>query len=324
MNRSHYFNYIEGHLHTLSERIKSRGKINLLDLHIYSENFFADMLNILFNLKLINLNATQQNVEGIDLVDEKNKIIAQISSTCTKMKIESSLEKTILKGYSGYRFKFVFIADDAAKLRKKVFKNPYSVLFDPQNDIIDVNYILKKVIDMPVVQQKVFYNFIKNELGNEIDVVKFDTNLATIINILSNVNLCDGINSPEINCFEIDKKIEFNNLLSVKDIIDEYKVYYKKLDEKYAEFDKQGVNKSFSVFRVIKSKYTKISMEIKNEPDLFIAIVENVIDTIMKSKNYIEIPYEELEMCVYILVVDAFIRCKIFKNPEGYNYVTTR
>lgn len=324
MNRSHYFNYIEGHLHTLSERIKSRGKINLLDLHIYSENFFADMLNILFNLKLINLNATQQNVEGIDLVDEKNKIIAQISSTCTKMKIESSLEKTILKGYSGYRFKFVFIAGDAANLRKKVFKNPYSVLFDPQNDIIDVNYILKKVIDMPVVQQKVFYNFIKNELGNEIDVVKFDTNLAAIINILSNVNLCDEINSPEINCFEIDKKIEFNNLLPVKDTIDEYKVYYKKLAEKYTEFDKQGVNKSLSVFHVIKSQYTKLAMKIKSEPELFIAIVDKVIDTIVKSKNYIEIPYEELEICVYILVVDAFTRCKIFKNPEGYNYVITR
>jgi len=42
------------------------------------------------------------------------------------------------------------------------------------------------------------------------------------------------------------------------------------------------------------------------------------------SKNYIEIPYEELEFCVGIIVVDAFIRCKIFKNPEGYNYVVTR
>lgn len=36
MNRSEYFNYIEKKLNILSYRIKNRGKINLLDLNIYS------------------------------------------------------------------------------------------------------------------------------------------------------------------------------------------------------------------------------------------------------------------------------------------------
>ena len=57
---------------------------------------------------------------------------------------------------------------------------------------------------------------------------------------------------------------------------------------------------------------------------LFFSIIDNVIELIKNSKNYIEIPYEELEMCVSILVVDAFIRCKIFKNPGGYNHVAAR
>ena len=101
-------------------------------------------------------------------------------------------------------------------------------------------------------------------------------------------------------------------------------MYYHKLDEKYTEFDKQGANKSLSVFRVIKGQYTKLLAESKNSHDLFFAIINGVIGIIMNSKNYIEIPYEELEMCVHILVVDAFVRCKIFKNPEGYNHVITR
>ena len=45
---------------------------------------------------------------------------------------------------------------------------------------------------------------------------------------------------------------------------------------------------------------------------------------ISESSNYIKMPMEELQMCTDILVVDAFIRCKIFKNPEGYNHVITR
>lgn len=45
MNRSEYFNYIEKKLNILSYRIKNRGKINLLDLNIYSETFFADLMS---------------------------------------------------------------------------------------------------------------------------------------------------------------------------------------------------------------------------------------------------------------------------------------
>jgi hypothetical protein len=86
MNRSYYFDYIEEKLNTLGHRIAVRGKINILDLNMYSEAFFADLLNRLFNLELENMNVIKQNVEGIDLVDKKNKIIAQISSTATKQK----------------------------------------------------------------------------------------------------------------------------------------------------------------------------------------------------------------------------------------------
>ena len=45
---------------------------------------------------------------------------------------------------------------------------------------------------------------------------------------------------------------------------------------------------------------------------------------ITDSSNFIEIPMEELHMCTDIIVVDAFIRCKIFKNLGGYNHVNTR
>lgn len=52
-------------------------------------------------------------------------------------------------------------------------------------------------------------------------------------------------------------------------------------------------------------------------------MIDKIIERILNSANYQAIPYEELELCVYIIVVDAFIRCKIFRNPENYNYATT-
>ena len=137
-------------------------------------------------------------------------------------------------------------------------------------------------------------------------------------------NLVNIPDSPQINHFEINRKIEFNNLQKAKGTIDLYKVYYSKLDEKYNEFDKLGMNRSLSVFSVLSNQYIKLQNEKQDDIDIFYSVINNVIEIIQKSKNYVEIPYEELEMCVCIIVVDAFIRCKIFKNPEGYNHVVTR
>src|SRR6056297_3485834 len=115
MNRALYFDYIEEKLSVLSTRIERRGKINLLELNIHSELFFADLCNIIFGLKLVNINVLQQNTEGIDLIDEINKILVQVSSTCNKTKIESSLSKEIYEEYEGYSYKFLSIAKDATK-----------------------------------------------------------------------------------------------------------------------------------------------------------------------------------------------------------------
>ena len=93
MNRSGYFNYIEEKLNFLAYRIKERGKLNLLDLNIYSETFFAEMMNMLLDLNLKNMNAIWQNVEGIDLIDIDNKVVAQVSSTNSRQKIENFLNK---------------------------------------------------------------------------------------------------------------------------------------------------------------------------------------------------------------------------------------
>ncbi len=324
MNRSIYFNYIEEKLNTLSYRVYIRGKINLLDLNIYSESFFAELMNHLLGYNLENINAISQNMEGIDLIDFKNKVVVQVSATCSKQKIESSLKKKILENYKDFQFKFVAISGMADKLRTASFSNPYHIEFSPKDDIYDIKSILNILINMEIKEQYLLYEFIKDELGCSVDMVKVDSNLAGIINILFQDDLTPPSEYPEINSFEIQRKIDFNELSMVQPVIDDYKVYYSRINEKYEEFDKQGVNKSLSVLSTIRQEYINLSIKIKDTNELFLSIIDGLVDRIMNSRNYTEIPYDELEMCVSILVVDAFTRCKIFKNPEGYDYVVTR
>ncbi|MEH6670112.1 ABC-three component system protein [Halopseudomonas sp.] len=322
MNRTLYYNYIDEKLHTLAFRINSNGKLNMLHLHMHSESFYLHLLNLLYGYELENLNKSLQNVEAIDLIDHENNIIIQVSATCTKAKVESALEKPIIKKFTTYRFMFLSIAKDASNLKKSKFKNPHNISFNPASDIWDLKSILNDILQENVLVQKNVYAFIKDELGSEVDVVKLDSNLAIIINFLAKENWNDGCQSEPIHKFEIDRKISHNQLDKAKDLIEEYSLYHGKVDSKYSEFDSMGSNKSSSVLARIKREY--IGAKDTGSPDeVFFSVIEVIKNKVIESANYSQIPIDELELCVDILVVDAFIRCKIMENPEGYQYAAS-
>jgi hypothetical protein len=322
MNRSKYFNYIEKKLNILATRINSRSKLNILDFNVHSENFYLNFFNKLYSWNLKNLNNISHNVEAIDLIDDSEKIVVQVSATSSKQKIESSLEKDIIKRHNDYTFKFISVSKNASDLRGKEYTNPHNITFTPVNDIYDIESILSYILSLEIGKQKRIYQFIKDELGGEVDIVKLDSNLAIIIDILSKEDW-DIYDSPaSINSFEIERKISFNYLDTAKNMIDDYKIHHTRIDKIYSEFDLSGKNKSSSVIGAIRKEYIKAKKTIHDD-DLFFQILDRVQEMTIQSANYVEIPIDELELCIRILVVDAFIRCKIFENPEDYDYATT-
>lgn len=321
MKRLNYYNYIEEKLNFLAFRIESRGKLNILDIHLHSENFYLHFFNMLFGWKLANANAIKQNVEAIDLIDDENKVVVQVSATATKNKVESALGKD-LSAYLAYVFKFISISKNADNLRRMKFKNPHAITFAPKTDIYDIAAILKLVLSSDVARQKLIFDFVKQELGGESDPQKLESNLAAIIGVLSKENFQDGVSDVEVNPYEVERKISFNKLNAASSIVEDYKIHYSRLDKIYATFDRMGANKSQSVLDAIRRVYLA-NKKIFSDDTLFFKVIECVTERIQGSANYNPIPYEELELCVNILVVDAFIRCKIFENPEKYAYVAS-
>jgi hypothetical protein len=144
MKRLDRFNSIEEKLNALAYRIEERGRLNLLDLHLHSEVFFLHLLNMLFDWKLRDLNAEQTNTPAIDLADDVNKIVVQVSATATKRKVESALVKAD-PAYGGYTFKFIAISKNASNLRNTTYRNPNGLRFSPKEDILDVSSLLAKI-----------------------------------------------------------------------------------------------------------------------------------------------------------------------------------
>lgn len=317
MNRSKYFDSIESKLSLLATRLAIRGGLNILDIHLHSENFYLHFFKVLFGWELQNLNAVYQNAAGADLVDTTNNIIVQVSATATKQKIESALAKD-LSTYKGYCFKFISISKDAKDLRTKTFSNPHNLKFSPAQDILDIPSLLRLISKMNIDRQKEVDEFLKKELRSEPDPEKIESNLTTIIKILSKEDWNQGVSDFETVPFDVEAKISYNQLNTARALIEDYAVHYHRIDKIYSDFDRQGANKSLSILNGIRTEYVKLG-SVDSPDQCFFSIIENVVQKIRASANYMPIPEEELALCVQILVVDAFIRCKIFKNPLGNN-----
>lgn len=322
MERREIFNYIEGKLSFLAYRIEMRSAFNLLDLHVHSENFYRDFLNLLFGYELINVNTNQANVAAIDLVDEKNKLIVQVSATKTKRKVNHSLTEIDTEKYKDFTFKFISIARDANNLKSTSYTVPQSIKFNPPEDIYDVTSLLKHIQDLSIDDMMNVYEFIRKELGHVNEQGSIDSDLTKVILILSRENLSADFGVRVDNEFEIDEKIAYNSLTEEsKEIIQDLCIHQSRVDKIYSSFDKEGLNTSIFVLNKVKGIYRTYKTSLQGNA-LFQKIRDCVKQEIYNSPNRNDLSVDAIDYCADIIVVDAFIRCKIFENPQGYRDVT--
>lgn len=318
MQSKTYFDLCVKKLSLLAYEVDIRGSLNILDLHVHCENFYARLLNCIYGLKLTNMNIVEQNSEGIDLIDRINKIVLQVSSTATATKVQKSLEKD-LSAYKGYRFRFISISQDASKLRVKIFRNPHGLVFNPKKDIIDVKSLSAEIVALQPSRQHQVYKFLQSELLAENDAAPSESNIAALINIIGCEDLSIGAQNSGAIPFNVETKIEINNLEVAIEIIEQHKIYHHRIDKIYASFDEVGRNKSTSVLHAFNRIYLQLSKQHEGD-NLFFKIVQHFIDVAKSSSNFQPTTLEELELCVNILAVDAFLRCRIFKKPKEHRH----
>ena len=80
-------------LDIISSRVRARSKLGLTDLNHILEDFFKDLLNLIYKANLVNLNETRRNAPGLDLGDTTSptKRAFQVTSQATSQKVNLSL-----------------------------------------------------------------------------------------------------------------------------------------------------------------------------------------------------------------------------------------
>lgn len=124
----------------LQHNIENLNSISLYDINKIYEDIFVKILNAAFNWKLKNANEYTKNYPAIDLYDDTNKIVIQITSNLDNKKLKDTVEKFRSNDKKGYQLKFFCI------LKKSNFQeetlNKYGINND---DILGIEDILQKV-----------------------------------------------------------------------------------------------------------------------------------------------------------------------------------
>ena len=319
MKRDIYISKIKTLFNVLKGEIKDSGKLNLLDINVHAEDFFRDLLNLVYGWQLKNLNQWNQNTAGGDLWYDGGKLVIQVSSTATKDKIQSSIDKLSVEQFAGYKFKFLRIDGDVIKLRKVSYNTHDGITFDPSIDIIDMSTLLQVIAHLKIDCLEKVYELCAKEIVPSYTPKVTETDLAIVVKALA-ANVRDWSKERRPIEFDVEKKIDFNHLEGKKRLINDYKLYIGKLNAVYGEFVDNATDYSFIILQNLSDLYSRYLNQYESNA-LFDKIVDETKELVLDSKSAENIPVDRVNVCINVIVVDAFIRCRIFEDPEGYRYV---
>ena len=141
--------------------------------------------------------------------------------------------------------------------------------------------------------------------------------ITKIINKLYDLSTQE-ITSADIDLkrYKIDEKEDFNRLNRWKDDIKMYAPYRGLMNEIYQGFENLGKNRRETVYRWLNREYRRLHDELDAD-ELFDALKDYVSKKVNDDITLFDsISLEEMEENVCIVLVDAFIECRIFEKPS--------
>jgi hypothetical protein len=125
--------------------------------------------------------------------------------------------------------------------------------------------------------------------------------------------------------FNITDKISHNAIKRNKSLIEEYGKYYPKINSLYRELEKQGSFKKEKLLRNIKQLYIRIkgqyvldsSNELQSIQDNADNIIEDIENKLLEFVDNKHSQKDDIAFAIPIVMVDAFMRCKILEKPDS-------
>lgn len=303
-------NNIEEKLIYVKSRVEASGSLNLLNINIYAEDFYKDLLNLIgYSFK--NTNVDSANSAHIDLIDDENKTVIQVTSRNDNTKITDSIVGFYKQQkYKDYSLKILLIAKYAKNYTTDFsFNGKYN--FDHKKDVIDVTKLLSIIKDNFDYITKV-----SSFLDREIIFARTKTEskeVETIMGLLKYLSDDDNYREFDDN-YICDPEQKINNRFKEyaysfkEEFADLLPIYYNIVPEAKEVFGLDGVRaKKISTF--LKYQSNRFLKEAQNDP---IKALDNFTDHFVKKLSLNGISSDLSAIRFYLL--EELIGCNIFST----------
>lgn len=207
----------------LKYQIQTRNKLQLYDLSKVCEDFFREILNIVYDLNLTNLNNERVNEPGIDLGDKKSKVAYQITSTKYSQKIKATLKAITDAQKTIYDNFYVLILGERASSYTIDGHLLENLSFNTDHNILDLDDILRDIIVADTEVLDALYSLFHKEFRQvriELEPVDTDGNFeSSLYNQIEQI----PIKKPE-NAVNLKEYINDDDSFNLKEVHD---LYYK-------------------------------------------------------------------------------------------------
>lgn len=175
-NHLENFDYVKEQFIYLKTKVDVDNKLSLYDINNLSESLFSNILNEIYDLSLSNINKVEYlNFPAIDLIDEKNKKVFQVTSTSATNKIRSTIQNWKKGDYTKYELNFFYLKNKP-KLNPKLL-NEFQKEGITESNLFDMNDLLNEVEQNPEKCQKVAEIF-----KIHLDTLSFEFNIKNYFN----------------------------------------------------------------------------------------------------------------------------------------------
>jgi len=149
--------------------------------------------------------------------------------------------------------------------------------------------------------------------------------LKHAINAISNLSLDAISESENLNVYNPKQKLNYNSVKTNYSLIQVYKIYQGKINSLYDELERQGSIKKEKLLSNVNQIYIKIKghyvLDSENPLEIIRLNADNILNDVfnelcsqLENSNFFE---EDIILGVRLILVDAFIRCKILEEPIG-------
>lgn len=147
--------------------------------------------------------------------------------------------------------------------------------------------------------------------------------LKNAITAISSIDISKPDEPESLCAFDPNDKITYNCIKRNYSFINEYKVYHTKVNSIYNELEFQGSLRKDRLLSNIRQVYLEVKgkyvLDSKKPMDIVRAnadnIMDEVYDSLIQKVNGCSLFEEDLVWGVRLVMVDAFIRCKILEEP---------